>query len=515
MGRGKLLRYLGAAILLLWLGAACLLAAHWPFSKAKLITTLQNRSGRTVTIDLYRKTYFPPGGIAEGVHFLRHDSQNKPPVISLQKLEMKGSWPLILSFRQKLPEVDVYGLHLLILPKGPDADGQPIPAVPLNSASKNKSTEISEFLVHGAALDFVSSQSGREPFHLAIRDLKLSTVGVNKPFRFEAVVENPIPKGEIRAKGSFGPWSPTDPGRTPVEGTFEYSNVQLNTVPGIFGILQSQGKFSGPLSSLEVDGNAKVPDFRVAHSTHTESLAVEYHAKVDGTNGDTYLNDVHASFGHTTVKAAGSVVNQEGQLGWLADLHASVANGRVEDLLQMFIASKASPLFGSVSLTTTVRFPSGPRKFLERLEMSGDFSSGGDRFKNPSTQNAVNRLTESARGEQKQQQDVDPATVLSQLRGHVNLKGGVAHIRNLTLHAPETYARMDGTLNLITQDVNLAGTLQTEGKLSDTQNGFKSFAAKMITPFLKKHNTTVAPFEIKGKYGSVSTRLDLDGARKL
>jgi hypothetical protein len=83
------------------------------------------------------------------------------------------------------------------------------------------------------------------------------------------------------------------------------------------------------------------------------------------------------------------------------------------------------------------------------------------------------------------------------------------------LHAPETRARMDGTYNLLTEDVNLTGTLQTDGKLSDTQKGFKSFAIQVITPFLKKHKATVVPFEIKGKYGEVSTRLDLDGKRRL
>jgi len=88
-------------------------------------------------------------------------------------------------------------------------------------------------------------------------------------------------------------------------------------------------------------------------------------------------------------------------------------------------------------------------------------------------------------------------------------------IEHLMLEAPETVARIDGTFNLLSKEVDLKGTLKTDGKLSDTQNGVKAFAVKLITPFLKKQHTTLVPFEIKGPAGHLSTRHDWDAKRTL
>jgi AsmA-like C-terminal region len=504
----------GLGVLLVFALAVAVLTANWPFTRAKLTSALQDRSHRIVSIQRYQTTYFPPGCVAEGIAFLRHDHKDKPPIISLQKLVVRARWAQLLTFQHKVPEVDVYGMHVLVPPRGPAADGKTHSVIPLNSSSSGKTLSIETLFVHGAALDFLPGGNGKGAFHLELRDLKLSKVENEQPFRFDTVVENSIPKGTIHAKGSFGPWLPEEPGATPVEGTFEYNNAQLNTVPGIAGVLNSQGKFAGTLDHVEADGRLSVPNFRVAHSTHTENLQSDFQAVVNGTDGDTFLKSVHVSFGHTNIIADGSVISEPNHGGVTTLLHASVANGRIEDLLTMFIASRASPLAGAISLHTAVRLHSGSRSFLERLEMSGDFESTGDRYRNPATQGAIDRLVQSARGETKKQEDADQGTALSRLTGHVTVQNGVAQVANLTLHAPETKARMDGTYNLITKDVNLTGTLQTDGKLSDTQQGFKSIALKVITPFLKKHKTTVAPFEIKGKYGNVSTRLDLDGQRK-
>ena len=88
-------------------------------------------------------------------------------------------------------------------------------------------------------------------------------------------------------------------------------------------------------------------------------------------------------------------------------------------------------------------------------------------------------------------------------------------IEHLMLETQETEARMDGTFHLLSKELDMKGTLKTDGKLCDTQNGVKAFAVMLITPFLKKRNTTLVPFEIKGTAGHLSTRLDWDAIRKL
>ena len=80
-----------------------------------------------------------------------------------------------------------------------------------------------------------------------------------------------------------------------------------------------------------------------------------------------------------------------------------------EDLLRLFTARPAET--GDVRLLTKVELPPGPQGFLRRLRLDGDFGIGGGHFTDPKVQMPVNRLAESARGETKDQEEVDPTTV--------------------------------------------------------------------------------------------------------
>jgi len=68
----------------------------------------------------------------------------------------------------------------------------------------------------------------------------------------------------------------------------------LGTIKGIGGILSSTGEYDGTLDNIVVDGKTDTPDFRVATSGRMVPLHTEFHAIVDGTNGDTYLHPVKA-----------------------------------------------------------------------------------------------------------------------------------------------------------------------------------------------------------------------------
>src|SRR5579884_2017250 len=50
--------------------ALLVLSLIWPFTEQALIDILQKRSVRSVTIDHFRITYFPPGCVAQGISFL-------------------------------------------------------------------------------------------------------------------------------------------------------------------------------------------------------------------------------------------------------------------------------------------------------------------------------------------------------------------------------------------------------------------------------------------------------------
>src|SRR5207253_8458932 len=108
--------------------------------------------------------------------------------------------------------------------------------------------------------------------------------------------------------GQFGPLNEESPRDTAVEGTYSFTHADLGTLKGIAGILSSTGKYGGTLGRIEVEGKTDTPDFRVNVSQHPVALHTDFHAIVDGTDGDTYLAPVKARFLHSSFTANGKVV---------------------------------------------------------------------------------------------------------------------------------------------------------------------------------------------------------------
>ena len=68
------------------------------------------------------------------------------------------------------------------------------------------------------------------------------------------------------------------------------------------------GRYDGTLRDLVVDGNVDVPDFRLPQFGNAVVLHTTFHAKVDGTDGDTWLDPVDATLGHSHFVTRGQVV---------------------------------------------------------------------------------------------------------------------------------------------------------------------------------------------------------------
>ncbi len=492
--------------------AVILLSLNWPFTQAAVTKTLQDRFARDVRIRNFRRTYFPPGCVAEGVEFLHRKRKDLPPLITVEKLTIRASYSALLRIHQTVNDIHVEGLHVRIPPKARDGTKQ---VFPLTNSTSGKNVDIGEIATENAVLEFMPKEPGREAFILRIDHLALDHVSENDPVTFHTRFKNTEPPGEILSDGQFGPWNEDDPGTTPVSGSYVYQHVNLGVFEGIAGTLSSRGQYSGPLGHIEADGEVDVPDFEVSHSRHPVHLASKFHALIDGTNGDTNLTRVESHFGKTTVVTQGDVKGHPGGHGKTASLTVSVDQGRVEDLLWMFSHSARPAENGNMQLHAKVELPPAPPSFLRRLRLEGDFGIGGGHFANAGVQMPVNRLAESARGEKKDQEKLDPAVVLSNLKGHFAAQGGVARLSNVSFTEPGTLAEIEGTYSLLDTGVKLRGVLHTSGKLADTTTGFKSFVLKALNPFVKKQNITVVPFEINGTSSSPVFSLDLDGKRTL
>jgi hypothetical protein len=154
--------------------------------------------------------------------------------------------------------------------------------------------------------------------------------------------------------------------------------------------------------------------------------------------------------------------------------------------------------------------PPGTGPFLKKVELLGDFGVDAGSFKTK-TQEHVNQLSAASRGEN----DDNPATVLSDLNGHVVLREGIATFSNLSLGVPGASAEMYGTYNLLTKMIDLHGTLKMDSDLSKLEHGVKSLLLKAMDPFFKRKGVgSVVPFKITGTYKQPLFGLDLTGNKE-
>ncbi len=489
---------------------ATVLILNWPFTEQAVIDVLQERSVRSVTIDHFRRTYWPPGCVAEGISFLHRQHKNKPPLITIRKLVIQGSYARLLTVSRSLSKVVVVGMHVTVPPKQPD--GKPNPIMPLTQSNSGPSIVIGRVIADGAILDFLPGDPKKQMFRVTIDRLALDGVGNNRALSYEARLNNKVPTGKITSRGVFGPWNADDPASTPVSGSYQYENANLGVFKAISGTLSAKGKFSGNLGHIEVTGSTDVPNFHLADTSHTRQLTAEFQAAVDATDGNTTLEIVTAHFGQTTVLFKGGVIGQLGENGKTVSLDMYTANGRIEDLLNLFIAARNPPMTGSVSFRAHVEVPPAAEEFVKKMKLTGEFGVDAGRFTDKDTQGTINRLSDGSKKMKAQQEDAE--TVLSDLKGHVAAKDGIATLSNLSFAVPGATAQMHGTYGLVDPyAVNLHGQLLTH-RPSDATTGFKSFLLKTMTPFLKKKDgEKVVPFKITGNYQKIEMGLDA-GSKK-
>lgn len=500
----KLMTLAGSAVVVISLTAIVVLASRWPFSRQAVLRELEAASLTKVDIGTYHGTYFPrPGCVLEHVTFQHNPKLGTPPLITVERLRIEGSFSGL--FRRQVKGVRAEGMRLLIPPPGGDEHFK---------TPKRSPFTINELIADGAILEVASRQSDQPPLKFAFRSFALHDIGSNGPASFQAKFSNPEPPGEIITNGTFGPWSETDVGQTAVAGQYLFQRADLGVFPGIAGILSSSGKFSGVLNRIEVEGSTDTPSFKVTSGSHQVRLQTQFQAAVNGENGDTFLRSLAATFGKTKVSSEGSVTGRPGQSGKTASIEVAVSEGRIQDLLLLFARSKRAPMSGIVGFHAKVALPPGERPFLRKLELQGDFGINSGTFTKASTQKDINHLSDGSLGEEDRhsaaKDEENAEAVLSGLRGHVELNDGTARFSNLSFSVPGALAQMHGTYNLISEKIDLHGTLEMHSEPSDATQGIKAVMLKVLAPFFKKKPIGyVLPIEITGTYSHPSFRLDL------
>ena len=175
-------------------------------------------------------------------------------------------------------------------------------------------------------------------------------------------MKNAVPPGEIETNGNFGPWSTENPGATALQGAFTFARADLSVFKGISGILAAHGTFGGVLERLIVDGETTTPDFAISVGGHPFPLNTKYQAIVDGTNGDTYLERIDASFLNSSLVAKGAVMDApKGVHGRTVSLDIDMQKGRIEDIMRMAVPTPKPPMTGGAQGRDEV--PAAARRF--------------------------------------------------------------------------------------------------------------------------------------------------------
>lgn len=484
-------------------GAAVMVASRWPFTRNNIVRTLQEKFSNTVELRAFHATYFTPGCVAEGVTFRRNRDRNAPPIATIEKLTIQADYGGFFRTPKRVRLVRVEGLRMFVSPSTERTGNEARPTGSLEQYA----LIIDEIIADGAVVEFASGEPGTEPLKFAIHKLTLNSVADDRPMSFHVELRNAMPPGEIRSDGKFGPLQVRDVGQTVFSGSYLFRDADLGVFPGIGGTLSSTGKFKGVLEHIEVEGSTDAPGFRVKRSDHALHLKTQFHAMVNGMDGDVALQSVQAQFEQTSVMSQGEVANKAGSEGKTVSLGATELQGRIQDWLHLLSKADRPALTGAMNFRAQVLVPPGKQRFIERVNLQGDFGIHTASFTRSTTQEKIDNLSQLAQGEKKND---DPASVVENLKGHVGLKGAIATFSDLTFSVPGALAHVHGTYGLLTERVDLHGTLQVDNKLSKGSKGVKSVLLKSVEPLLKKKNAgEIVPIKIGGTFSHVSYGLDV------
>ena len=190
----------------------------------------------------------------------------------------------------------------------------------------------------------------------------------------------------------------------PSSGDYTFNHADLSVFTGIAGILNSTGRYQGTLRDMTVDGQTETPDFQLSHTGHTMPLHTTFHARVDGTNGDTWLEPVDATLAGSHFTARGQVVRvlktgDDGRLhsiGHDIALDVNVDRARIEDFLRLATDSPVPVLDGGIRSQGTSPHPARQGACGPAHRAEGSFRDGRCRIYQPAGAEA-NPRTEFAR----------------------------------------------------------------------------------------------------------------------
>lgn len=481
---------------------------------------------------------------------------NAAPLITIRSFSFRTGIRQLMEPSMRLDLIRIDGLRIRIPPKQPEVTDTPeaeghqagkkrrnlfarlhIPSAKPNSAASQWKIVVDKIICADVILTIETDKPGKQPLIFPIRNITLHDVGRDTPMPFEADLINAKPVGDIASTGHIGPWRVDDPRETHVDGTYSFTNADLGPIKGIAGILSSTGSYSGALARIDVTGSTDTPDFSLDTAQHKMPLHTDFNATVDGTTGDTVLNSVHATLGHTILNVQGSIIRagigvnpsapiltntqetldqaaqiQEG-IGHFIRISVQSDHARIEDLLNLGVRTTPPLMNGAMTLRAQLTIPPGHMSVAQKMAVQGSFTIRDAAFVNPQWQDTVNNLSARASGNARQAKSGDTERVSPQMEGTFSLASAVLNVSKLHFEMPGAAVDVVGRYSLDGDTFDFAGTASTDATASQMLTGWKSLLAKPFDKLLEKDGAGVeVPITISGtrsapKFGVDTSKL--------
>jgi hypothetical protein len=492
-----------------------------PIIKGRVLETLSKRFNAKVDLDDLQVSLiqglqvtgtglriFPPDDVvAAGA---------TSPLITIRTFHFGASLSGLFLKPTHVGTVHVEGLALVIPPREVRQQAAAARAPQPRKKPTKIKIQVDEIVLDDSQLVIETLKPGKDPKVFVLKHVVLHDFGPDTPWPYTASITNAIPKGEIEAHGTFGPWETESPGDSNLTGHYTFDHADLNPIKGIGGLLDSIGDFDGQLDKIAVHGTANVPAFTLDTANHPLPLTTKFEATVDGTTGDTYLHHVDAVLGHSHFTTQGEIVNVKGK-GHIIDLDLDIPAGRLEDFLQLAVKTQPVIMTGVLQTKTHLHIPPGKISVAQKIELNDRFTLHGIHFTNPSWQDRVDDLSLRAQGhpdetkkEQLKRGLPAPADIRSQMTGRFRMNNGKLDFSDLDYQLPGATVTLDGVYTLDGKVFDFHGHARTEAKPSEmVVSGWKSFLLKAVDPFVAKNGAGMElPIKISGTNGSPKFGLD-------
>jgi hypothetical protein len=500
--RARIIALTLAAVVALLLASVLAMRELSEWVRQRMETMVESRFDGSVEVDMLAVQLFPSIRMTgTGFRLRRENRRDVPPLITIGEFSATTGFALL--WQRRVRQVTVARMEIYV-PPDDHAGSKPDEAEKPREAAGDEGNRgpsmgglvIEEIVSTDARLEVAPDDPDGTPLLFDIQEVRLTNFSPFSPAAYEARLVNPKPRGEIVTSGSFGPWNPKQPRQTPMAGDYTLKDADMSVFNGITGALTSVGRFEGRLEALDVTGGTTMPDFVVDTGGHPMRLDTTFVARVDGTNGNTYLDRVSARLGESPIEAVGEVAGTKESGGKSVRLHVTSDKARLEDFLYLVVPQDQPMMLGAIGLDTKLEIPPGEAPVVDKLRLDGRFTIRQGRFVTSTVQDKVDELSRRGQGKPT---NTSIDEVRSEFGGRFTLRDGELRLPRLSFSVRGAAVTLAGTYGLRGGRLDFAGELRLDARLSQTTTGFRSFLLKLVDPFFAKDgNGTVLPIGVSG-----------------